>query len=283
MKNYYKINEISKLYGIGADSLRYYERLGILNPKRDTNGYRLYNLKDMYKLNIIRDLRKLDFSMAQIKEYLDGQSVDNTLNLFRQEEIMMAKQKKELEDRERRIRERIQALSQALTIPAGTVNVKRYEERFCAQLSEHITRDEEMDLLIKKLHRRYENRIADLGNLSIAASVSREQVKKGISNDYYSVFFILEQGSREYEFSLPAGEYLSYYYRGGYGENAKEMQKVLSYAEEHGYRIQGDPFEIYEIDNRYTVRPEEFLTEVQVLVVRDQVQGNENGVAEPLE
>ena len=70
MKNYYKINEISKLYGIGVDSLRYYERLGILRPRRDVNGYRLYSLKEMYKLNIIRDLRRLDFSMAQIKEIM---------------------------------------------------------------------------------------------------------------------------------------------------------------------------------------------------------------------
>ena len=59
MKNYYKISEISKLYGIGPDSLRYYERLGILKPKRDTNQYRLYSLKDLYKLNLICDLRKL--------------------------------------------------------------------------------------------------------------------------------------------------------------------------------------------------------------------------------
>ena len=29
MKEYYKINEISKLYGVGTDSLRYYEKLGI--------------------------------------------------------------------------------------------------------------------------------------------------------------------------------------------------------------------------------------------------------------
>ena len=77
MKNYYKIGEISKLYGIGADSLRYYEELGVLRPKRDQNGYRLYNLKDMYKLNIIRDLRILGFSMAQIKEYLDGQHCEH--------------------------------------------------------------------------------------------------------------------------------------------------------------------------------------------------------------
>ena len=83
MKDYYKINEISKLYGIGVDSLRYYERLGILKPRRDTNGYRLYDLKDMYKLTVIRDLRKLDFSMAQIKDFLEGQCVENTLSLLR--------------------------------------------------------------------------------------------------------------------------------------------------------------------------------------------------------
>ena len=72
MKDYYKINEIARLYGIGVDSLRYYEKLGILKPRRDTNGYRLYNLKDMYKLNVIRDLRRLDFSMQQIKDYWKG-------------------------------------------------------------------------------------------------------------------------------------------------------------------------------------------------------------------
>ena len=73
MKNYYKINEIAQLYGISTDSLRYYERLGILHPRRDTNGYRLYDLKDMYKLTVIRDLRQLDFPMAKIKDYLEVQ------------------------------------------------------------------------------------------------------------------------------------------------------------------------------------------------------------------
>lgn len=89
MKDYYKINEIARLYGIGVDSLRYYEKLGILKPRRDTNGYRLYNLKDMYKLNVIRDLRRLDFSMQQIKDYLEGQTVDHTLALLRQEQTLV--------------------------------------------------------------------------------------------------------------------------------------------------------------------------------------------------
>ena len=40
MKKYYKINEIAKLYHIGVDSLRYYEKVGLISPKRDENQYR---------------------------------------------------------------------------------------------------------------------------------------------------------------------------------------------------------------------------------------------------
>ena len=75
MKEYYKISEIAKLYGIGADSLRYYEKIGVLRPRRAENGYRMYGLKDIYKLSILRDLRRLDFSVPQIREYLEQQSV----------------------------------------------------------------------------------------------------------------------------------------------------------------------------------------------------------------
>lgn len=44
------------------------------------------------------------------------------------------------------------------------------------------------------------------------------------------------------------------------------MAEVLAYAENNGLRLLGDPFEMYEIDNRDTMREEEFLTEIQVLV-----------------
>ena len=70
MKEYYKIGEISKLYGIGTDSLRYYEELGILHPRRDSNGYRMYSISDIRTLNILRELRSIGFSMQEIKEHL---------------------------------------------------------------------------------------------------------------------------------------------------------------------------------------------------------------------
>ena len=104
------------------DALRYYEKLGILKPRRDTNGYRLYNLKDMYKLNVIRDLRRLDFSMQQIKDYLEGQTVDHTLALLRQEQTLVQAQIQELQTKARLLQKRIATLTEAQSIVPGTIS-----------------------------------------------------------------------------------------------------------------------------------------------------------------
>ena len=48
--------EIAALYSVSPDSLRYYEEIGLLTPRRDANGYRMYSIEavsythlDVYK------------------------------------------------------------------------------------------------------------------------------------------------------------------------------------------------------------------------------------------
>ncbi|MCF2555596.1 MerR family transcriptional regulator [Faecalicatena contorta] len=266
MKNYYKISEISKLYNIGVDSLRYYEKLGILTPKRDSNGYRLYNLTDMYKLNILRDLRALDFSMAQIKEYLEHLSIDNTLDFLTREQSLLNERIKELKERETIIQERISSLQISRQLVCGDITIKTLPRRLCVQLNEYITRDEEMDFLIKKLHQKHDDKVRDLGNQTICAFVSMEDLMKGRSNVYTSVFFILDQETEDYDFVLPAGDYLSLCYRGDYEQNASQIQHLLNHANENGLTVSGAPFETYLIDNRDTICADEFMTEIQLLL-----------------
>ena len=121
-----------------------------------------------------------------------------------------------------------------------------------------------MDFLIKKLHKKHENKVWDFGTQTIGAFFAMEELTKGIANVYTSVFFVLEQEASDYDFLLPAGKYLSYYYRGNYEQNAARLQELLAYAQEKDLPLDGKPFEIYAIDNRDTMRPEEFLTEIQV-------------------
>lgn len=268
MKDYYKISEISKLYGIGPDSLRYYERLGILKPKRDKNQYRLYSLKDIYKLNLIRDLRSLNFSMTQIKEYLDHQTVDNTLHILYEEREFLKLQLQELKEKEAVINERINSLKYAQSLEPGRITIKRLPRRLCVQETAHITQDEEMDLLIQKLLGKHEQKIHNFGDQTIGAFLSKKDLLLGIPNVYQSVFFILDNESREYDCELPAGDYLSYYYRGSYEHNADCLKKMMDYISAHHFTAVSDPFELFEIDNRDTMIEDEFLTEIQIRIIR---------------
>ena len=271
MKEYYTISEISRLYGIGVDSLRYYERIGALSPRRGENNYRLYSLKDIYRLNIIRDLLTLGFSVKQIGEYLGRQNVESTLSMLEEEKEKIRQQRERLKQMERAIGERMEHLEKFTTVEAGRFACVSCPERCCLRFNAEIRRDEEMDYAVKRLQKRHEDKIRSLGEREIGASVSVQDVENGIDNLFHSVFIILDEGPGKKEnpdglLILPAGEYLTVYYRGGYQQSPERIRELLAEAGRRRLAVEGDVLEWYPVDNRYTVDAGEFVTRLQVKV-----------------
>ena len=63
-----KIHELSKQSGIHLETIRYYEKMGLIpEPKRLANGYRDYDEASLKQLKFIKTCRSLDFSLAEIK------------------------------------------------------------------------------------------------------------------------------------------------------------------------------------------------------------------------
>ena len=63
-----KIHELSKQSGIHLETIRYYEKMGLMpEPKRLVNGYRDYDEASLKQLKFIKTCRALDFSLAEIK------------------------------------------------------------------------------------------------------------------------------------------------------------------------------------------------------------------------
>lgn len=66
------IKEAEALTGISRQNIRYYEKMGLLNPKRDAgNGYRKYDEEDIERLKAILLFRKLDMPLEEIHRLLD--------------------------------------------------------------------------------------------------------------------------------------------------------------------------------------------------------------------
>lgn len=67
-----KIGEVAKLSGTGIETIRFYEREGLLlEPERRPSGYRQYDEATVERLEYIRRAKELGFTLAEIKELLD--------------------------------------------------------------------------------------------------------------------------------------------------------------------------------------------------------------------
>ncbi|MCF6200492.1 MAG: heavy metal-responsive transcriptional regulator [Hyphomicrobiaceae bacterium] len=67
----YKIGEIARHVGLGAETVRYYERVGVLHaPERAQNGYRLYDGDHLKRLRFIKRSRELGFSLDKVRSLL---------------------------------------------------------------------------------------------------------------------------------------------------------------------------------------------------------------------
>lgn len=267
MKDYYKIGEISKIYGIGRDSLMYYEDIGMLKPFRDKNGYRMYKLSDIWRLNLIKELRSLNFPMKKIKEYLDDRNIESTKEILNKEIILIDEKIEELLSYKQNIMKRLDTINDELR------NLKLYEidlvyinKRKVLELNANITKDEEFDFLIQKLQKDYENRLTILGNNNIGSSFCLDKIKQGIYNEFKSVFCFLEDEEEIYNIIFNEGYYLTLTYKGKYKNNKHYINKMFKYIEEKGYKIISDPIEIYKIDIHETEDINEFITEIQIPV-----------------
>lgn len=66
-----KIKEVEKQLSISSHALRYYEKMHLIHPHRDENGYRDYNMQDIDRLKKIRFLRELEIPIEDIAGILD--------------------------------------------------------------------------------------------------------------------------------------------------------------------------------------------------------------------
>ena len=95
------IGAVARQAGIGIDTIRYYEREGLLpKPRRRASGYRDYDGGAVERLRFIRRAKDLGFTLEDIRELL-------ALSTDRERGVKSVRQRAEvrLAEVERRIRE----------------------------------------------------------------------------------------------------------------------------------------------------------------------------------
>ena len=66
------INALAEMVGLRTDTLRYYDRIGILPPSgRTPAGYRLYDQSSVERLEFIKGVQRMGLRLGDIKELLE--------------------------------------------------------------------------------------------------------------------------------------------------------------------------------------------------------------------
>lgn len=91
------IGEFSKICGVSAKTLRYYDEMGLIHPDEinPENGYRYYAIGQLKKMLFINRLKSYQFSLEEIKSVLEREEVQAEEQLY----YALTRKRKELREK----------------------------------------------------------------------------------------------------------------------------------------------------------------------------------------
>lgn len=71
----FSIQQTSKLLKLSKDTLRYYDKIGLIRPSRGENKYRYYTEEDVLTLKYIEVLKYANFTLEEIQQFFEYKSM----------------------------------------------------------------------------------------------------------------------------------------------------------------------------------------------------------------
>ena len=105
MRNYFTISEFAHLRNININSLRYYEKIGVLKPSYvdPENNYRYYSPEQLYHLDMIRLCIDLGMPLKELFHYVDSQGELQISSLFQDGKQIVQEKMEEIQRNLKRI------------------------------------------------------------------------------------------------------------------------------------------------------------------------------------
>ncbi|AQS11346.1 HTH-type transcriptional regulator AdhR [Clostridium saccharobutylicum] len=84
----YSIGEFSKITNLSIDTLRYYEKEGLITPERKENGRRYYCEKDVAWIEFIKRLKETKMPIKEIQKYAKMRAMGDCTMIERMERLI---------------------------------------------------------------------------------------------------------------------------------------------------------------------------------------------------
>lgn len=100
MKELYTIGEVAKMMGVSVQTLRHYNKIGLIKPKyiNPSTRYRYYSVTQFHLIDRIRYLQKFGLNLSEIKRVLDRNDIPLLLKLLEKQEQVFREEISRAED-----------------------------------------------------------------------------------------------------------------------------------------------------------------------------------------
>lgn len=271
MKEWFSIGELSRYQKISKQTLIYYDRIGLFCPAHvdESNGYRYYSAAQLDDLDTILIMKKLGFSLSEIREHMIRHTAKESVTAFRAQLARIEGEIHELEMIRSRLAHRCRHLEAALRSRESTEDIEIEKTKgmhiFCCDIRPPYS-PWETSLAVKKCYTE-----ALTQNLPIyfecGVMVPLPHILAGRYTEAVTCFLPADPtAENENVRSLPAGLTVTAYHVGDYASIGRTYEKVLSFCRENGLELCSGSYEFCINDYVTSNDENEFITEIMFYV-----------------
>lgn len=276
MENYLNITQLARLRNATTETLRHYDRIGLLKPAYvdPGTGYRYYSTEQVEVFDTIMDLRDMGLPLKEIQEFMNHRNVENSYEIL----------SKKADELRQEIAEKQKMLLQ-IEQKTTYINMVKNEKLFSLE-QWRITHIRKRSMVISRAR---ENDLSDFiceftrlrKNLSDDFNVFGTNISGSLIDPdsflhtgkerllrYPALpYGICEEEIRYGELTeLPETDYLVCFGKGVLTAESSELTKIRRYLSENGYEVTGYLYERDIIDISLTNDPAEVIYRLEIPV-----------------
>lgn len=279
MESLYSISELAKYFGISNQTLHFYDKIGLLAPTyvNPQTGYRYYNQEQFNKMFTIVELKNIGFTLDEIAEIQKKRDLLSMESVIQKNRELLSHKIEELEEIRGRMEYYLDVIEE-LKHPRKSSSM-RFEHLPMRKLF-YVNVDFPIAELSKYVEITYKSYVKasglskgmlkkiPMGKMVFTMDESSLKSKKF---KYYSGIGLTVPPETQHRNVIEIEEslYAIAKHIGDYGSLPQTYRKLISFIEENGYRISGMATELSLVSVVQTDKPQEFVTEIQIPVIKD--------------
>lgn len=268
------ITELAKLKNITTETLRHYDRIGLLKPDFvSESGHRSYSIGQYERLGTILELKQMGMTLKEIQEYFENRNYQKSIELLKKYQNKFEEKLKEQIQINEILKQKLQFLEESSSLPEmETVFEKHFPERHIVTLGKVSGNRDEHAMAFVKLENCLNEKIPIIASdrVGVFADEKLLMPNEELIPAIPMILVSLKDADERYLKKIPEGKYVCMYYKNGTLEKYDpSFEKIKHYILDKGYRINGKILQLYKIDVTLTNNREETVLEIQIPVCED--------------